>query len=74
MFYIAFGAAAGVLVVRRVSQAAAKWTPEGIATQAGGMGGRLAEWWATVQEYSAAREQELREALGIDDGREHPAA
>ena len=74
MFYIAFGAAAGVLVVRRVSQAAAKWTPEGLATQAGGAGGRLAEWWATVQEYAAAREHELREALGIDGGSEHPAA
>jgi hypothetical protein len=73
MFYLAFGAAAGVLVVRRVSQAAAKWTPEGIATQAGGVGGRVAQWWSTVQEYTAAREQELREALGIDEP-EHPNA
>jgi hypothetical protein len=74
MFYIAFGAAAGVLVVRRVTQAAAKWTPEGIASQAGGAGGRIAEWWATVQDYAAARELELRQALGIDDGSEQPAA
>jgi hypothetical protein len=74
LFYVAFGATAGVLVVRRVSQAAQKWTPEGLAGQATGMGGRLSEWWAIVQESAAARELELREALGIDDTYEHPAA
>lgn len=74
MFYIAFGASVGVLVVRRVSDAAAKWTPEGLASQASGMGGRLSEWWGVVQDSAAARERELREALGIDDEREHPAA
>lgn len=74
LFYIAFGATVGVIVVRRVSDAAAKWTPEGIAAQAGGVGGRLSDWWAIVQESAAARERELREALGIDDEREHPAA
>jgi len=71
LFYVAFGATAGVLVVRRVTQAAHKWTPEGLAGQATGVGGRLSEWWAIVQESAAARELELREALGID---EHPAA
>ena len=74
LFYVAFGATVGVIVVRRVSDAAAKWTPEGIAAQAGGVGGRLSDWWAIVQESAAARERELREALGIDDEREHPAA
>jgi hypothetical protein len=67
LFYVAFGATAGVLVVRRVTQAAHKWTPEGLAGQATGIGGRVAEWWAIVQESAAARELELREALGIDD-------
>jgi hypothetical protein len=74
LFYIAFGASVGVLVVRRVSDAAARWTPEGIASQASGAGGRLSEWWTIVQESAAARERELREALGIDEDREHPAA
>jgi hypothetical protein len=74
MFYVAFGATVGVLVVRRVTNAASKWTPEGIAGQAGGVGDRIAEWWAVVQEGAAARERELREALGIDDGTEQPAA
>jgi hypothetical protein len=67
LFYIAFGATAGILLVRRISNAAAKWTPEGLAGQAGGVGERVAEWWAVVQESAAQRELELREALGIDD-------
>ena len=66
LFYVAFGAAAGVLVVRRVSAAANKWTPEGLATQAGGAGERIAAWWGEVQAYAAQREEELREALGIE--------
>jgi hypothetical protein len=66
LFYVAFGAAAGVLVVRRVSAAANKWTPEGLAAQAGGAGERIAVWWAEVQTYAAQREEELREALGLD--------
>ena len=66
LFYIALGASAGVLVVRRVSAAANKWTPEGIAAQAGGVGDRVAAWWAEVQHYAAEREAELRDALGLD--------
>ena len=67
MFYVALGATAGVLIVRKVTAAANKWTPEGIAAQAGGAGERLSAWWAEVQHYAAAREIELRESLGLDD-------
>jgi hypothetical protein len=74
LFYVAFGASVGILAVRKVSAAASKWTPEGIAAQAGGMGGRLSEWWAIVQDSAAAREIELRSALGIDGDSEHSAA
>jgi hypothetical protein len=66
LFYVALGATAGVLIVRRVTAAAQKWTPEGLATQAGSAGDRLASWWAEVQEFAAEREAELREALGLD--------
>jgi hypothetical protein len=66
LFYVALGATAGVLIVRRVSAAANKWTPEGIATQAGGVGDRVAAWWSEVQHFAAEREAELRDALGID--------
>jgi hypothetical protein len=68
MFYVAFGATVGVLVVRRVSQAAAAWTPQGLSAQAGGLGERVAQWWEIVQVSAARREAELRDALGIDDG------
>lgn len=67
LVYIAFGATVGVIVVRRVSDAAARWTPEGIKVQAGGVGERVSQWWAEVQSAAAAREAELREALGIED-------
>ena len=67
LFYVALGATAGVLIVRRVTAAANKWTPEGLATQAGGVGDRVAAWWAEVQHFAAEREVELRDALGLDD-------
>jgi hypothetical protein len=66
MFYVALGATAGVLLVRKVTAAANRWTPEGIAAQAGGVGDRMAVWWAEVQHHAAEREHELREALGLD--------
>jgi hypothetical protein len=70
MFYVAFGATVGVLVVRRVSQAAQAWTPQGLSAQAGGIGERVAQWWEIVQVSAAQREAELRDALGIDEGSE----
>jgi hypothetical protein len=66
LFYVAFGAAAGIVAVRRISAAANKWTPEGLAAQAGGAGERIALWWAEVQALAAQREHELREALGLE--------
>ena len=70
LFYVALGATAGVLIVRRVTAAANKWTPEGLATQAGGVGDRVAAWWAEVQHFAAEREVELRDALGLDTDHE----
>lgn len=67
VFYVALGATVGVLVVRKVGQAAQKWTPAGLAEQAGGVGGRVATWWEIVKDQAMAREAELREALGIDE-------
>ena len=66
LFYVAFGATAGVLLVRQLTEAANRWTPEGIATQAGGVGDRVAVWWAEVQHHAAEREAELRDALGLN--------
>jgi len=65
LFYVALGATVGVLVVRRIGDVAARWTPEGIAAQAGGVGERIGLWWSEVQDAAAHRELELREGLGI---------
>jgi hypothetical protein len=69
VFYVALGATVGVLVVRKVGQAAQRWTPAGLAEQAGGVGGRVAAWWEIVKDQAMVREAELREALGIDEPR-----
>ncbi|HVW80371.1 MAG TPA: hypothetical protein VHB69_05460 [Mycobacteriales bacterium] len=69
MFYVAVGATVGVIAVRKATQVAHRLTPKGMAEQAGGMGGRIAEWWQIVQDTAAVREAELREALGIDEPR-----
>lgn len=63
LFYVALGATVGVIAVRRITAAANRWTPQGIAAQAGGLGEQVAAWWAEVRELAAEREIELREAL-----------
>ncbi|HWC35993.1 MAG TPA: hypothetical protein VG650_14365 [Mycobacteriales bacterium] len=68
MFYVALGATVGVLVVRKVGQAAQRWTPQGLADQAGGLGQQVSAWWEIVKDQAMVREAELREALGIDEG------
>jgi hypothetical protein len=74
LFYVALGATAGVLIVRKATAVANKWTPEGIAAQAGGAGERFAAWWAEVQHFAAEREVELRESLGLGEVDEGGAA
>lgn len=66
VFWIALGASAGVLAVRRLSRTVQRWTPEGVATRAGGAGERLGAFWRQVRAVAADREVELREALGLD--------
>jgi hypothetical protein len=64
LFWIGFGAAAGVLVARSVRQTAAELTPTNIATKtwAG-----VRDFWDDVREVAADREDELRESFGLDD-------
>lgn len=66
IFWVTLGASAGILAVRRLTSLANRWTPDGVARRAGGLGERLAEFWAVVQEAAAEREVELRDALGLD--------
>jgi hypothetical protein len=70
LFYIAFGAAVGVLVVRRATQAAQRFTPAGLqASASGSMAGltaAISEFSELVREGMAEREEELRVTLGLD--------
>jgi hypothetical protein len=71
LFYIALGATAGVLVVRKASQAAQRFTPagvsQGVAGSIGGLGDALRGFGEEVRLGMAQRELELRDALGLND-------
>lgn len=66
LIYISFGAVAGVLAVRRATQAAQRYTPAGVQDRMGGFGERFAEFLAEVKVLMAEREHELRTSLGLD--------
>ena len=70
LVYIAFGAAAGVLVVSRVTRTARRLTPAGVQSSiAGSLSGltdAIREFTEVVREGMAEREQELRVTLGLD--------
>ena len=69
LFWIALGAAAGVLVARRLTKAARQLTPDGAAERVSGAVGGLTqavrEFADDVRAGMAERDIELREALGI---------
>jgi hypothetical protein len=68
--YITFGAVAGVLAVRRASQAAQRYTPASVQDRVqgslGSLGTQLSAFLADLKEAMAEREQELRTELGLD--------
>ncbi|MCU1674811.1 MAG: hypothetical protein JWN77_2924 [Frankiales bacterium] len=70
MFYVALGATVGILVVRKASQAAKRFTPAGVQSSVsgafGGLGQRFGDFTATVREGMAEREEQLRTELGLD--------
>ncbi|HEY8455139.1 MAG TPA: DUF6167 family protein [Actinopolymorphaceae bacterium] len=66
LFWVAIGATVGVLVVRRLSQKAEQFTPQGVARQLAGLGDAIRAFGEEVRAGMAAREQELREALALD--------
>lgn len=70
VFYIALGATVGVLVVRKLGQAAERYGPAGMSES---MGGAVANLAAAIQDFAtevrvgmAERETELRAGLGLD--------
>ncbi len=70
LFYITLGAVAGVLVVRKLTQTAQRFTPAGVQQSMGGALGNLADairdFGEQVREGMAEREVELRSSLGLD--------
>jgi Family of unknown function (DUF6167) len=68
LFWVALGATAGVLVVRKVTKTVQAYSPSGMADSLSDLGEGLREMAGAVREAMADRETELRYALGIDTG------
>ena len=68
LFWVALGATAGVLAVRKVTRAAEAYTPAGVSRSLASLGDGLRELADAVREGMAEREGELRIALGVDAG------
>jgi hypothetical protein len=70
MFYIALGATVGILVARKATQAAQRFTPAGMQSSMtgalGGLGEAIREFGVNVREGMAEREDLLRTELGLD--------
>jgi hypothetical protein len=70
LFWLAMGVTIGALVVRRLSRAAEKLTPQGIAASLADGLRELAEaigdFGADVRAAAAVREDELRSGTGLD--------
>ena len=70
LFYIAMGAAVGVLVVSRATRAAQRFTPAGLQSSVSGslsgLTAAISEFSSLVREGMAEREDELRVTLGLD--------
>ena len=70
LIYVAFGAAVGVMVVHRATQAAKRFTPAGVqsslSSSIAGLGDALREFTAELKIAMAEREAELRTTLGLD--------
>ncbi len=66
LFWMTLGATAGVLVVRRLTSAANRFTPQGVSRGLDGLGERFAAFADEVKAGMTEREVELRAALGLD--------
>jgi len=68
LFWVALGAAVGVLVVRKANQVVQAYTPEGLGRSLGNVAEALRDAADAVREGMSEREAELRVALGVDAG------
>jgi hypothetical protein len=68
IFWVALGATAGVLVVRKIASTAQAYTPGALVQGLAGLGDGLREIADVVREAMDDRDAELRLALGVDEG------
>lgn len=72
LFWLALGITLGALIVRKLSQAAARLSPSGLAqslaTGLGELADAVSDFAADVREAMHEREAELRAATGLDGG------
>jgi len=70
LFWLAMGVTIGALIVRKLSRAAEKLTPTGMAQGLAGalrdLADAIGDFSADVREAMAEREGELRRATGLD--------
>lgn len=75
IFWLALGATVGVLVFRKLSRAAERMTPQGIAASLGAglsdFADALRDFAADVREAMSSQEAALRAAAGLDAGAEN---
>ena len=72
LFWLALGASLGVLIFRKLSRAADKLTPRGIAASLGAgltdLSYALRDFVDDVRDAMSAQESALRSAAGLDSG------
>ena len=68
LFWIALGATAGVLVVRKLTKTVDQYSPEGVGRSLSNLADAIRDAAEVVKEAMDEREQELRVALGVDSG------
>lgn len=66
LVWVVVGATVGVVVVRKLSQQAENFSPQGLARQLGGLGEAVRAFGEEIRAGMDAREQELRTALALD--------
>ncbi|MGZ4590807.1 MAG: DUF6167 family protein [Actinomycetes bacterium] len=71
LFWVAVGATAGVVVVRKVQKTMRAYSAAGLSDRAEGLAASIRYFADEVRAGMAEREIELRDALGLDEGHHH---
>jgi hypothetical protein len=74
LFWVALGAAVGILAVRKAGKVIEAYSPAGVGRSLASVGDGLRDLADAVREGMAEREAELRVALGVDAGIIDPEA